>query len=135
MVLLHADAGGQAAIYFVIRAGAETGLGGAQKGDELRHFLRFADAAKRMGRAEAPVGFLDVGIAAVFTTRGFLEDRRTDRARADRIDPDAGRRIVERQRARQRVDGALGGGIGGDILLAGEALDRGDVDDGAATAA
>ena len=59
------EAGGQAAVDLVVRAGAEAGFRRAQEGDQFRHLLRFADAAERVRLAEALVGGLDIGIAAV----------------------------------------------------------------------
>ena len=54
---------------------------------------------------------------------------------ADRVDayPLAG--IFDRRRARQPDDAMLGGGVDRQLRRAGEAGDRGDVDDGAALAA
>src|SRR4051794_31592933 len=99
--LSHPDAGGQAAIDLVIGAGAEGSLARAQKSDQLGHLLRLADAAERMGRAEALIGGLDVGITAALAARRPFQDRRADRAGADGVHADALARIIERQRARQ----------------------------------
>src|SRR5690606_20836017 len=57
---------------------------------------------------------------------------RVYRARADRIHPDAVLGMIESHGTGQRQHSSLGGDIGRDIGLAGQALHRRDVDDGAA---
>lgn len=85
-------------------------------------------------RVRSPEPFengLDVGVLPLEGPRRKLEDRRAHRARADRHDADAVRRKIQRHRARQGMDRALGGDIGGNADLAGMPLNAGQVDDDA----
>ena len=60
--------------------------------------------------------------------------RRVDGAGADGVDPDPVGDVVDRERTRQRDDGALRGAVGSAVAEADQRRDRGDVHDRAAAA-
>ena len=68
-------------------------------------------------------------VGPLFGLRQLLEDRRVDRARADRIDPDATILQLRRSRAHERADCRLGGAVGseaGDAFVLGDRRDHND---------
>ena len=79
-------------------------------------------ASARASAAVRPV------LAVMLATDG-VQQRRLGEAGADRVDGDAGRRELDRQRARQADDAVLGGAVGRDVGIALQAGGRGDEDD------
>src|ERR1700726_5234239 len=84
-----------------------------------RDLPRAAEPPERDGRGELGAGL----VSPLFGRRLLLEDRRVDRARADRIDPDATILQLRRPRAAKGADCRLAVAVGGE---AGDALVRGD---------
>src|ERR1700737_3253606 len=74
-----------------------------------RDLLRAAEPPERDGRGELGAGL----VSPLFGRRLLLEDRRVDRARADRIDPDATVLQLRRPGADEGADCRLGGTVGG----------------------
>src|ERR1700731_5192967 len=91
-------------------AGDEGGFVGGEISDHRGDFVGAAEAADRDRLGPfAEAGF---EVVAVFAAVGADRARGADRAGADRVDGDAERREVKRQRAGEAEDRGLRGGIG-----------------------
>src|SRR5258707_953155 len=116
---------GQAAIDWEVHACDEACFVRGEEQGGRRDLLRAAEPPERDGRGKLGTGL----VGPLFGRRLLLEDRRVDRAWADRIDPDATILQLRRPRADEGADCRLGGAVSGE---AGDALvcgDRGDHDD------
>ena len=117
-----------AAIDWEVHARDEACFVGSKEQSCRRDFLRAAEPAEWDGRSELRASL----VGPLFSRCLLLEDRRVDRARADRIDPDATILQLRRPRADEGADCCFAGAVSGE---AGDALvlgDRGDHDDRAA---
>src|ERR1700739_3824264 len=120
--------GGHAAIDREIHAGDEACFVRCEEQGGRRDLLRTAEPPERDGRGELGAGL----VGPLFGRRLLLEDRRVDRARADRIDPDATVLQLRRPGADEGTNCRLGGTVGGQTGDAFVLGDRGDHDDRAA---
>src|SRR3984893_3997711 len=116
---------GQAAIDWEVHACDEACFVRGEEQGGRRDLLRAAEPPERDGRGELGAGL----VGSLFGRRLLLEDRRVDRARADRIDPDATILQLRRPRADEGADCRLGstvGGEAGDPLALGDRVDYDD---------
>jgi hypothetical protein len=106
---------GHAAIDWEVHACDEACFVRSEELGGRRDLLRAAEPPEWDGRGELGAGL----VGPLFGRRLLLEDRRINRARADRIDPDATILQLRRPRADEGADCRLGGAVSGE---AGDAL-------------
>jgi hypothetical protein len=103
---LHSDPGEQSAIDQIVSARAKCGSIGQEKRRKLGNFFDGADPPERMRRPESLDDRIDGQVRRKMGSRA-LEHGGANGSRADGIDANAIRRMVQRESARQAKKSAL----------------------------